>query len=404
MIGVGASQSVGSSAAGREAACAARATMGTRGSSGWALVFSAGRHDPDAVLEGLRAELGDVDVVGGSAVGTITGDSLGYTGYECAVAVFPAVVPKPVIVVTDMRQGERAAGRGLGAKLRDSVNDGETVLLFYDSVRSTPPPVLHVGSVLVDGVYEGLAGKEITLVGGGMIGDHRFSQSYVFDGRRWAKHAAVAVVLPPVLKSHSAIMHGCIPVSSFMEITRIDGPVVREIDGRPAVEALLGVLGSDGSEEALERMSLTVTLGQKHGDPFAPYDESAYVNRLIMNADRENGGITLFEADFEVGTKVQVMSRDNRMMVDSVRERTRESLASLGRERAVLALYIDCAGRCSSFSGAEIEEASVLQGELGPAVPLLGFYSGVEIAPLLGRSRPLDWTGVLTLFTLDEKT
>ena len=30
-------------------------------------------------------------------------------------------------------------------------------------------------------------------------------------------------------------------------------------------------------------------------------------------------------------------------------------------------------------------------------VPLIGFYSGVEIAPVNGRSRSLDWTAVLTV-------
>jgi hypothetical protein len=30
-------------------------------------------------------------------------------------------------------------------------------------------------------------------------------------------------------------------------------------------------------------------------------------------------------------------------------------------------------------------------------VPLLGFYSGVEVAPVRGASRGLDWTGVLLL-------
>ena len=33
--------------------------------------------------------------------------------------------------------------------------------------------------------------------------------------------------------------------------------------------------------------------------------------------------------------------------------------------------------------------------------PLLGFYSGVEIAPFEGYSRPLDWTGVLALLRVD---
>ena len=64
----------------------------------------------------------------------------------------------------------------------------------------------------------------------------------------------------------------------------------------------------------------------------------------------------------------------------------------------LLGIYIDCAGRGSARSGAPVEEAELVQRGLHAAVPLLGFYSGVEIAPFAGgRSRPLDWTGVLTV-------
>ena len=37
----------------------------------------------------------------------------------------------------------------------------------------------------------------------------------------------------------------------------------------------------------------------------------------------------------------------------------------------------------------------VVTETLSDGVPFLGFYSGVEIAPVRGISRPLDWTGVL---------
>ena len=40
----------------------------------------------------------------------------------------------------------------------------------------------------------------------------------------------------------------------------------------------------------------------------------------------------------------------------------------------------------------------MLLDEIAIQAPLLGFYSGVEIAPVdKMRSRPLDWTGVLTV-------
>jgi len=36
---------------------------------------------------------------------------------------------------------------------------------------------------------------------------------------------------------------------------------------------------------------------------------------------------------------------------------------------------------------------------VGSRIPLLGMYSGVEIARVKGQVMPLDWTGVLCIFT-----
>jgi small ligand-binding sensory domain FIST len=370
-------------------------------SVGWGLAFCGGRHDQEAILHTLHAYLGPAQIVGGSAVGTITNNSLGYSGYECSLAAFPAGLAKPTILAMDgLNTGEFEVGRQLGAKLEEVAHEGDTVLLFYDSIRSGPPPVLYIGSQLMDGLYEGLPNKQLKLIGAGTIRDLQMSGSYVFNGYQGAKHSIVAAVLPSAIQSHTTIMHGCIPVSSFLKITKIEGSVLYEIEGRPALEVLLELVGQSGDPSILDNLSLSITIGKKHGRLFTPYDESAYVNRLILSSNPADGSVTLFDADFQVGTKIQVMSRDNFLMLESTQKRTKDLLASLNGEKPIFALYIDCAGRSSGFSGAEAEEASMVQTALGQNVPLLGFYSGVEIAPLLGRSRPLDWTGVLTVFTI----
>ena len=400
---IGAGKHPDSVQAARQAAQAILEQLDQAGPAGWALAFCGGRHDPQAALQELRAQLGEIEIMGGAAVGAITNNSLGYSGYECAVAAFPAALPKPTIIAIDgLNRGEWEVGRQLGARLGQVTQDGDTVLLFYDSVRADPPPLLYVGSRLMDGLYEGLDGKQLKLIGAGTIGDYQLSSSYVFDGRRGTKHALVAAALPSTVQSHTTIMHGCLPVSAFLEITRIEGAVLYELDGRPALDVLLEMAGQPGGGPAADTLSLSLTIGEKHGTLYAPYDESAYVNRLILSANPDEGSVTLFEADFQAGSRIQVMSRDNLLMLESVEKRTQDLLASLDRERPFFALYIDCAGRSSAFSGAELEEASLVQSALGPEIPLLGFYSGVEIAPLLGRSRPLDWTGVLTLFTLRD--
>ncbi|MFC7538361.1 FIST C-terminal domain-containing protein [Siccirubricoccus deserti] len=68
-------------------------------------------------------------------------------------------------------------------------------------------------------------------------------------------------------------------------------------------------------------------------------------------------------------------------MLESVRRGVAAMNATIAGGEPLLGLYIDCAGRGSARSGAPIEEAELVVKGLGRAVPLLGFYSGVEIAP-----------------------
>ncbi len=362
------------------------------------LVFCGGKHDPVAVAGGLRSSYGAIPIVGGSAAGAIGCGELGYSGLELGIVAFEDsdVVPR-LCVNRDLLRGEAHAGEALAREVAAQAEDGAVVLLFYDSVASASPLRLHNASALMDGFHAGLGNKRVTLIGGGLTTDINLSDGWVFDGAGVCKHAGIALVFPPTVAADTTVLHGCRPVSDFMEITRIEGATVYELDGEPAltvIERMLGLkLGAtDGND-----LSLIATLGQKHGDPFAPYDENAYVNRLILGADRATGSITLFEADFRVGAQVQIMSRDNALMLESVRDGAAALRERMRGARPFLGLYVDCAGRASARSGARLEEAALVMQTLDPSLPMIGFYSGVEIAPFDGYSRPLDWTGVLTI-------
>ena len=400
MAYIGISNDTDSKKVGREAAISAKSQFKNKETTSWVLAFCGGRHEPDSVLAGIRSELGDIPIYGGATAGIVTNDSIGYTGYECGLAVFTSGSPVPDVVVNNaLKAGEFKAGREIGLALDDITVEGDTVLVFYTNLRSVPPPVLYTGSKLMDGLYSGLKKNSLNIIGSGLVGDFTFSPSFVFDGRRTVEHSIIGIVIPGGLTPHTRIMHGCKPISSFKEITRIDGPVVYELDGRPATDIFSEMLGIDSKDMCDSKIPFIVTLGKKYGEPYAPFNEQMYVNRLVIDSDNEKGSVTIFEADFQQGDMVQVMSRDNHLMVESVGDCTTELIENTDTGKSDFALYIDCAGRASCFSGSEIEEADVVRKTIGKSVPFLGFYSGVEIAPLLGRSRPLDWTGVLTVFT-----
>jgi hypothetical protein len=363
------------------------------------LAFCGGKLDSHAVLAELKREYGPVPVFGGSAAGAIARDGFGYSGFELGLIAFcdPTVTPQ-ALLTRRLLVDERAAGAALGAEVRGSASADAVVLLLFDSVATASPLRLHHASSIVEGFYAGFGEGPLCLLGGGLLTDMNLSGGWVFDGAEVVKHAAVALVFPPGITAETVIMHGCRPVSTFMEITRIDGADVYELDGKPALTVIERMLGLPLGGARGQELSLVATLGQKQGDPFAPYDENAYVNRLILHAEPSTGAVTLFEPDFARGTQVQIMSRDNSLMLESVRRGVAAVNAGLAGGDPLLGLYIDCAGRGSARSGSPTEEAELVGKGLDRSVPLLGFYSGVEVAPFAdGPSKPLDWTGVLTV-------
>jgi hypothetical protein len=363
------------------------------------VAFCGGKLDPHAVRAAILEAFGPVPVVGGSAAGVISCAGSGYSGFELGLIAFydPLTTPE-VLLSRSLDRDERAAGAELAGQVRRLTSAEAVVMLLFDSVASSQPPRLHHASSIVGGFNEALGDAPVHLLGGGLLTDMNLSSAWVFDGQGVTKHAALALVFPSAVEAETVILHGCRPVSAFMEITRIDGATVYELDGEPAIKVIERMVGLPVGGSRGQELSLVATLGQKQGDPYAPYDENAYVNRLILSADAERGSITLFEPDFELGTQVQVMSRDNGLMLDSVRRGVADITRSVVGRDNLLALYIDCAGRASVRSGSVIEEADLVVQGLDTGVPLLGFYSGVEIAPFNGAtSRPLDWTGVLTV-------
>jgi len=363
------------------------------------LVFCGGKLSGSDVLDVLKKRYGDIPIIGGAAAGGISRTGYGYSGMELTVLAIldPALTPH-VFVEPNLDAGEYEAGRKLAQQMRPHFEDGDIVTLWFDSVASSNPPKLHHGSEIVAGFYEGCGGTRPQVFGGGLLTDINLSEGWVFDGSQVRHHAVVGLAWPSVLTAETIVMNGCVPASVFLEITRIDGAVVYELDGKPALEVLEGLLSySMTAPNAAEPLSLRATLGQKQGDPYAPFSEGNYVNRLILSADRTAGSVTLFEPDFTCGSKVQVMARNNQLMIDSVRQGVETANSIVRICDSVMAVYIDCAGRASVRSGSPVEEAELLANELDKSVPLVGFYSGVEIAPFGTSPRALDWTGLLAI-------
>lgn len=400
--GVGYADSSDSKEAGRRAAEKAMANASVDRSD-FTLAFCGGNHDPFAYLNSVQEVVGESTLIGGTAVGVITNETASYGGYEAGVAVVASErIRFDSVTVGRLNENEERAGEELGHKLAQrSREDTQAILLFYDSIKNPQPLTVNLASRLIRGIETGLDGPHAPVIGGGMLRDYQWSGSHVFaDGAAVTQHA-VGVVISGNCTVHHAISHGCEPASDYHTITSIEGPVVRELDGRPALDVIEDILGT-GAAQDWQQYALLVTLGANYGNnPYGDFNENEYVNRLIAAANPDDGSVILFESDFGPGQQVQIMRRSNEHMLSSARSMSSGLLKRITGKRPFLGIYVDCAGRTSGFSGAGAEEGAIIQETIGSQMPLLGFYSGVEIAPFMGGSRALDWTGVLIVMTED---
>jgi len=237
------------------------------------------------------------------------------------------------------------------------------------------------------------------MAGMGMIGDMQLQPTWQFCNDQVLQQSAIALLLRGGISMETTVMHGCRPAGRYHEVTRADGPVVLEMDGRPALQVLQEMLGPD-SGLAPEDYAFFVTLGVNKGDKFAEYREENYANRMCIGVDAARNGLIMFENDLIPGTSVQLMRRS--MDFSYLKPRTDELFARVSAtgRRPLLAFYIDCAGRAAAYCGLDAEEADEVRKAIPSGVPLLGVYSGVEIARVGGQPQALDWTGVLCLLSV----
>lgn len=398
-VGVGYSEDATSYEAGAEAARAALLDADLAACN-LVLLFATEKHNPERLRDGVRAVVGSAArLIGGYSVGIITKDRLGYEGYQVGVAVMSSdSVTIDMFIETGLVGNEHQVGVALAEQIKRRHYEGTpNLLLMYDSViRSAAQGLaLNMATPLIEGISEAI-GAWPRAAGVGMVGSMQWNPTFQWFDDRIEQHSAMALVLSGGVRMDTTVMHGCRPASGYHAITKAEGPLILEIDGKPALDAIADLLGPD-SDKSWEDYPLFVTLGVNKGDKFGPFHEEDYANRLVMAVDQERRALVMFENDLKPGFEVQLMRRS--IDFDYIARRADELLGRLRGHAPIFAFYIDCVGRAGAYCGSEREEAEEVQRVIGSRMPLLGVYSGVEIAKVGQDMQALDWTGVLCVFS-----
>jgi len=206
------------------------------------------------------------------------------------------------------------------------------------------------------------------------------------------------------------VTQGCAPLAGEHVISACSANLIRELDGRPALDVLLSDLGVDEAARSsrdgetlmralpAERVRAGLFVGLSDGDMPSRGARPGFGDYLVRNLvgiDPQNRLVAVAALPQE-GDRAVFCTRDARAArADLIRICTelRDEIETDGLEIRG-AIYVSCVARGRSLFGAASTEAALVQSHLGD-VPLVGFFANGEIA----RHRLYGHTGVLALFT-----
>lgn len=351
------------------------------GATAAAVMFATTEHGPAyARLEHALREVIGGPVIGCSAAGVISRAGERERGPGVAALVLSGDFTVERFFLPALRGRAQEIGHEIG-RLAAAVDDApRTVLLLADSYNLAPDELLA-------GIESAAPGTVV--VGAGASENGSMGEATVIGRGASSSNATTGLVFGG-LNVRSTVVQSAAPVGRWRTVTRAHANRILELDGSRAVDVYLASLPELLRADPLEAIRRT---RGAIAEPGASIDDPPHVVRRLLGADSESGSLV-------VADEVLVGSRFALAVCDAVeaRQRFARQLDDFaGGPRPAGVLYFDSVERGEALYGIADLDSAYLQKVLGD-VAMAGFFSGVELAPLGGRNRFHQASGVLVGF------
>ena len=350
------------------------------------LVFGASsfHDDPTAITE-LQAHFEQATLAGCSTAGEVLGADVGDESLSVAVARFDQTRLKLAVAPVMSTLGSESAGAELGAQLEG--DDLRGVLVLSDGLQVN-------GTDLVRGLTSAV-GADVSITGG-LAGDgSRFERTWVVTGDRAPASGVIAAI--GFYGSKVQIGHGSRggwdPFGPERVITRAEGNVLFELDGKPALALYKEYLGDRAS--GLPATGLLFPLAIR-----SEQDSEKSLVRTILAVDEETQSMT-FAGDVPEGWHARLMKANFDRLIEGA---ATAAVAARGDDEnavSTLAIAVSCVGRRLVLGERTEEEVEATLDCLPEGTDMVGFYSYGEISPFSDGTCDLH-NQTMTLTTIKE--
>ncbi len=322
-------------------------------------------------------------IVGCSTAGGILDNQISDEPLQVGVLSFQATRLAVASVPIQSQEQSAEAGSQLANTLRDDELKG--VLILSDGLNVN-------GTGLIAGINQVLpAGVVVT---GGLAGDgDRFERTWVIDeGIPKSGFISAVGFYGGQVRLGYGSKGGWDIFGVERRVTRSEGNVLYELDGRPALELYREYLGERAA--GLPATALLFPLSLRLGE------EEEEVVRTVLAVDETSQSMT-FAGDIPQGARVKLMRANFDRLIDGASDAALMTGAELPVDSDMIVIAISCVGRRLVLGERSEEEVESVLDEMPEGVRQIGFYSYGEISPH-GDGRCSLHNQTMTLTTITE--
>jgi hypothetical protein len=386
--GVGISHLHNPNVAGREAAEQALQKAGINRPD-FVFMFASVGYDQPSLVRAVRETTGGAPLTGCSAEGTINGEDADESNFSVVVtAISSDELQLTNGMATGLRADSRAVGQQVARNLESDFSSAVTGLFVF-------PDALAVNfDHFVSGLEGYLSPDRFLPLWGGAAGDNfARRQTFQYYDDEVVSDGVAYALLTGKVEAAWAVSHGCIPIGNERKVTRCQGNVIYEIDGKPVLEVIKEYIPDPDLVANWYRYALTLALSFNAPEYF---EDEEYIVQGIPRINKDDGSVTI-QTEVSEGTSVWFSSRDKEKITTGLDRMARKIKHQLGDAQPKLVFQFDCASRGKMMF--RDQERTKLLGEfrqsVGPDAPWVGFYTYGEIGPVATHNLRHIYTAVV---------
>ncbi len=364
--------------AGREAARIARDSLAKKNlSAHFYFVFASSLFDQQELLSGVTEIFPGLPMGGASTAGEIAHS--GPLAQHSVVVVACHAPETHVSFANEAHLAKDAAGAGARAAQSAlaplSGTRADLLFMFADGLTAN-------GSSVLRGIQRA-AGTDTPIVGGSAGDDGAYQKTMQYCNGTVHSDSVTVGALAGGFSFSVGVRHGWMPVGLSKTITKSEGNILHEIDGKPAIELYKDYLGDDIEDLLVNKTLAEVALPYPLGLTLPGSDE------LLLRAPfyvDEKGSITC-GGEVPEGAQVRLMLGSKEEAIAAARRAARAARENLaGTPKLILIFNCHVRDKLYAHGDHARREIQAVHEVFGEEVPLAGFYTYAEQAPVAGIS------------------